>query len=387
MKNIAHVRQGIESRNYPTSTLLEIAQPLLAQPGSTAMEWEMIELLLTRALCQIKTSPSTNLESAIKSMLSALLPTRSRYRRNRIDPQMREDLLIEIARFRYQLSYTINLEQLVTGLLPRKRRLHTQLPVALGDIDLLSQALHFSIQLRQQFSITFENLIGRIDSLTHSLKEQSSLTAEDLSKVENVRLLCRDILEKFDGPYEENGGKFGKLLMLHSRLKEIAGQHGLEHLLQPTLAERLEEKLKIQTEWLASQVGMQSPEEYLTAKVVKLKKNLLPLWSWETAALACLPNQVPSQRSIAAQEVLSRGTALVAAIKDCQFEFAPKESDTASHYLCEQLLAATRQLELLASRPCTKQSDIELAVNLRQTLKKWNLCLKSPQAGFDALSA
>jgi hypothetical protein len=351
------------------------------------MEWEMIELLMTRALCQIKTGPSTNLESAIKSMLSALLPTRSRYRRNRIDPETREHLLIEIARFRYQLSYTISLEQLVTDLLPQKRHLHAQLPTALGDIDLLSQALRLSIQLRQKFTITFHKLMGQIESLIESLEAQFSLTTEDRFKVDNVKILCRDILAKFDGPYEENGGKFGKLLMIHSRLKEIAGRHGLERLLQSTLAERLEEKVKAQIVWLASQVGMQSPEDCLTAKIVKLKQNLLPLWSWETAALASLPDQTPSLRSIAAQGVISRGTALVAAIKDCQFEFDPTESDMASSYLCEQLCAAARQLEWLASRPCIKQPDIKLAVNLRETLKKWNLCLKSPPAGFDALSA
>jgi hypothetical protein len=382
MKNIVDVRNGIERKSYPSSVLLEIAQPLLEQPGSTVADWEMIELLLIRALDQIKLSPLTNLENAIKGMLSAMMPIRSRYRRERIDPQIREYLLLDIGRLRYQLSYTASFEQLIIKLLPQKRKLHTKLAGALNDIDLLAQSLHFSLLLKRHFSTAFGKLMEQIQTLTSSLVEESLITVEDRARVEKIKILCRDIIAKSDGPYEENKGQFYKLIRLHGTLKEIAGRHGFKRLFQPTLAEQLEERLKVQSEWLTTQVSPQIQEKGLTTKIVKLQENSMALRSWETAALAAAPAQYSSPRSVAAQEVISRGTALTSAIKDCRFVIDGTDIDpeSALNYLREQLRGAARQLEWLTSRPCISHSDINLAINLRQTLKKWENHLSASQS-------
>jgi len=374
------LRKKVEGKNLSTQTLLEMAQPYIFKPRPTAVHWEAAELLLTRALWQSTFGNASNRHAIIMKTLNTIIPEK-----RRTDPWTREHLHLELAHLRYQLSYTKSVERLVTDLLPQKRRLHQKLATALGNPIIMASALDLTLGLRQQFLISFDSMMGQLQSALKSVNV--SLSSELL---EEIKHFCDNPYTQLDDPYEENMDKFDKLFTLSSNLKKLSKRLGLEQLFKACPEEQLEQELEAQGNTIISQiVDQENLNQKTSVKVVTLNSNPMILRKWEATSLISTIESETANRPTVALEAVKRGLTLIAAIEDRKSNRERKTGAlaTSAEQLKNQLRSTINHIDFLSSIPCTNYNDIRLAFNLRQTSRAWSYYLSSSQLIADKISA
>jgi hypothetical protein len=367
------LRARIERESLPAKALLKTAQPFLTKNGQTAGEWEVVELLLARALQKLNIEGSAQFNSMARKILSSVVPVPGK-----LAPQLRDSLLFEVRRLQYRLNYVTDFEQLVMDLLPKKRELHAQFAAGRDDLNLLTQALKLTLGLRRRFSSMLKTLLWRIRIAIQALNVDASPLIKD------IKLFCDNPGAQFNGDYEENLGRFKRLFNLHKLLEEVACSQGLERLFQPMLAEQLEAELAERVEQYSLRIALQEqPEIESSVKLFKQKQGSFAINLQEIALLSPLIDIAVGVRRDVVLDLLYRGLALISALEERSAGDWTIDCD----YLRSQLLVTIQHLEWLASYPCITHNDIELAGSLGRTHKRWRCYLGSPQAQIALLSA
>jgi hypothetical protein len=376
------MRKRIEGKNLPTAMILKLVETLLAKPKPTAQYWETLELLFTRLLWQIEVDSDQDAEQKIKKtlgMLSPMLPEAFQINRH-----SRNQLYLEILRLRFKLSYNTSFEELAVEILPQKRNLHARLATAICDINLMTQALLFTLKLRRRFLNAFNRFSKQMQTIIQSLDSRAIVTNEEFVK------LYQESKRYFDGPYEDNILQFDNFCVFYQELRDLAAQYGLDKLFQPTIAEQVEGEIKEQNCSLVEQaIAAQHLPPGSTFKIVSLKGNYILLRTWEISSLSLSLDQIQSVYAKAVHEAIHRAISIVAALEDRNRAtgFQVPITDPSYGYLQYSLQLALNHLNTLAAHGCTTIGDVRLSTNIRQSEKKLNLYLTNLKPEEARLSA